>query len=192
MASAAQGNHPPRCAQAPAEAYARPAGSGNRLPVLDSEAPKLPIHTAIAVAQYGTQGSVGHLAAVPIWRLSPLRTSILATLGSSNRRRPAARTQPCAMSANYVLVLVNRLAGASHCAVRRKPPAGAAIVRPYAAAWASAPASTAANASAIFWWPASLGYRQSVPPTRSPGPSRSWSLPCESAVQDIRGPGTSR
>jgi hypothetical protein len=48
-------------------------------------------------------------------------------------------------------VLVNRLAGASHCAVRRKPPAGAAIDRPYAAAWASAPASTAANASAIFW-----------------------------------------
>jgi hypothetical protein len=70
MASAAQGNHPPRCAQAPAEAYARPAGSGNRLPVLDSEAPKLPIHTAIAVPQYGTQGSVGHLAALPIWRLS--------------------------------------------------------------------------------------------------------------------------
>src|SRR5215217_6184634 len=75
MASAAQGNHPPRCAQAPAEAYARPAGSGNRLPVLDSEAPKLPIHTAIAVPQYGTQGSVRHLAVLPIWRLSPLRTS---------------------------------------------------------------------------------------------------------------------
>ena len=144
-------------AQAPAEAYARPAGSGNRLPVPDSEAPKLPIHTAIAVPQYGTQGSVGHLAALPIWRLSPLRTWIPATLGSSNRLRPAARTQPCALSANYVLVLVNRLAGASHCAVRRKPPAGAAIVRPYAAAWASAPASTAANASAIF-----SGSRQSA------------------------------
>ena len=88
MASAAQGNHPPRCAQAPAEAYARPAGSGNRLPVLDSEAPKLPIHTAIAVPQYGTQGSVGHLAALPIWRLSPLRTWIPATL---ERPQTAAR-----------------------------------------------------------------------------------------------------
>jgi len=29
------------------------------------------------------------------------------------------------MSANYLLVLVNRLAGAFHCPVRRKPPAGA-------------------------------------------------------------------
>jgi hypothetical protein len=119
--------------------------------VLDSEAPKLPIHTAIAVPQYGTQGSVGHLPTLPIWRLSPLRTWIPATLGSATASDPRPEHSPCALSANYVLVLVNRLAGASHCAVRRKPPAGAAIDRPYAAAWASAPASTAANASAIFW-----------------------------------------
>ena len=90
MASAAQGNHPPRCAQAPAEAYARPAGSGNRLPVLDSEAPKLPIHTAIAVPQYGTQGSVGYLAALPIWRLSPLRTWIPPLW---DQQRPQTRRQ---------------------------------------------------------------------------------------------------
>jgi hypothetical protein len=55
------------------------------------------------------------------------------------------------MSVNYVLVLVNRLAGASHCAIASKTAhSSGAIVRPYAAAWASAPASTAANASAIF------------------------------------------
>jgi hypothetical protein len=119
--------------------------------VLDSEAPKLPIHTAIAVPQYGTQGSVGHLAALPIWRLSPLRTWIPATLGSATALDPPPETQPCAMSVNYVLVLVNRLAGASHCAIASKTAhSSGAIVRPYAAAWASAPASTAANASAIF------------------------------------------
>jgi hypothetical protein len=92
----------------------------NRLPVLDSEAPKLPIHTAIAVPQYGIQGSVGHLAALPIWWLSPLRTWIPATLGSATASDPPPETQPCAMSANYVLVLVNRLAGASHYAVASK------------------------------------------------------------------------
>jgi hypothetical protein len=115
---------PLRCAQAPAEAYARLAGSGNRLPVLDSEAPKLPIHTAIAVPQYGTQGSVGHLAALPIWRLSPLRTWIPATLGSATASDPPPQTQSCAMSANYVLVLVNRLAGACHGLMPRpgRPP----------------------------------------------------------------------
>jgi hypothetical protein len=96
------------------------AGSGNRLPVLDSEAPKLPIHTAIAVPQYGTQGSVGHLAALPIWRLSPLRTWIPATLGSATAADPPPEPQPCAMSANYLLVLVNRLAGAFHCPVASK------------------------------------------------------------------------
>jgi hypothetical protein len=54
------------------------------------------------------------------------------------------------MSANYVLVLVNRLAGASHCAIASKTAHSGTIVRPYAAAGADAQASTAANASAIF------------------------------------------
>jgi hypothetical protein len=187
MASAAQGNHPPRCARAPAEAYARPAGSGNRLPVLDSEAPKLPIHTAIAVPQYGPKAASG------TWRRCQFGGSASADMdprhsGISNGRRPAATNTALRNVRELRSCAVNRLAGAFHCPVASKPPAGAAIVRPYAAAWASAPASTAANASAIFWWPASLGCRQSVPPTRSPGPSRSWSLPCESAVQGFRCP----
>ena len=188
MASAAQGNHPPRWAQAPAEAYARPAGSGNRLPVLDSEAPKLPIHTATAVPQYGTQGSVGHLAALPIWRLS-LCGHDPSHSGISNGRRPAARNTALRNVRELRSCAVNRLAGASHCAVRRKPPAGAAIVRPYAAAWASAPASTAANASAIFWLStaASVVGMQTVGPTNQiPRTKRSWSLPCESVVQGFR------
>jgi len=83
------------------------------------------------------------------------------------------------MSANYIPVLVNRLAGVSYCLVASGTGRSSGIVRPYAAACAPVPASTAANASAIFWWPASLGCRRSVPPTRSPGPSRSWSLPRE-------------
>jgi len=90
MASAAQGNHPPRCAQAPAEAYARPAGSGNRLPVLDSEAPKLPIHTAIAVPQYGTQGSAG------TWRRCQFGGSALCGHRSQplwDQQRPQTRRQ---------------------------------------------------------------------------------------------------
>jgi hypothetical protein len=85
--------------------------------------------------------------------------------GISNGLRPAAT--------NTVLRNVRELRS---CVGQ---PARGCLPRPYAAAWASARASTAANASAIFWWPASLGCRQSVPPTRSPGPSRSWSLPCE-------------
>src|SRR5215211_1290660 len=87
MASAAQGNHPPRCAQAPSEAYVRPAGSGNRLPVLDSEAPKLPIHTAIAVPQYGPKAASG------TWRRCQFGGSASADMdpshsGISNGLRP--------------------------------------------------------------------------------------------------------
>jgi hypothetical protein len=59
--------------------------------------------------------------------------------GISNGLRPPPETQPCAMSANYVLVLVNRLAGASIARSHRKPPAVTAIVRPYAAAWGVRP-----------------------------------------------------
>jgi hypothetical protein len=171
IASAAQGNHPPRCAQAPAEAYARPAGSGNRLPVLDSEAPKLPIHTAIAVPQYGTQGSVGHR------RRCQFGGSASADMDPSHagiKQRPQTRRQNHSSAQCPRTTFLCWSTGSPVPPIarsRRKPPAGAAIVRPYAAAWASAPASAAANASASFWWPASLGCRQSVPPTRSPGPS---------------------
>ena len=90
MASAAQGNHPPRCAQAPAEAYARPAGSGNRLPVLDSEAPKLPIHTAIAVPQYGPKAASG------TWRRCQFGGSALCGHGYQplwDQQRPQTRRQ---------------------------------------------------------------------------------------------------
>jgi len=167
MASAAQGNHPPRCAQAPAEAYARPAGSGNRLPVLDSEAPKLPIHTAIAVPQYGPKAASG------TWRRCQFGGSALCGHGSQplwDQHRPQTRRQnhsPAQCPRTTFLCWSTGSPVPSIARSRRKPPAGAAIVRPYAAR-ASAPASAAANASAIFWWPASLGCRQSVPPTRSP------------------------
>jgi hypothetical protein len=187
MASAAQGNHPPRCAQAPAEAYARPAGSRNRLPVLDSEAPKLPIHTAIAVPQYGTQGSVGH-PALPIWRLSPLRTWIPATLGSATASDPPPR--------NTALRTVRELrccAGqpARRCLPVRGPSKTArrsgnrpALCRRLGVRPGQHRRERLGDLLAGV-----LGCRQSVPPTRSPGPSRSWSPPYESSLQWFRAPG---
>ena len=150
MASAAQGNHPPRCAQAPAEAYARPAGSGNRLPVLDTKPRsyrsirQLPYRNTVPKAASGT------------WRRYQFGGSALCGHGSQplwDQQRPQTRRQnhsPAQCPRTTFLCWSTGSPVPSIARSRRKPPAGAAIVRPYAAAWASAPASTAANASAIF------------------------------------------
>ena len=117
MASAAQGNHPPRCAQAPAEAYARPAGSGNRLPVPDSEAPKLPIHTAIAVPQYGPKAASG------TWRRCQFGGSALCGHGSQplwDQQRPQTRRQNHSPAQCPRTTFLCRLAGAFHCPVASK------------------------------------------------------------------------
>ena len=185
MASAAQGNHPPRCAQAPAEAYARPAGSGNRLPVLDSEAPKLPIHTATAVPQYGTQGSAG------TWRRCQFGRSALCGHRSQplwDQQRPQTRGQKhspaqcprttflCCQPARRCLPLRgpsktarrsgNRPALCRRLGVRsgqhRRERLGDLLV-------------------------ASVVGMQTVGPTNQiPRTKRSWSLPCESVVQGFR------
>jgi hypothetical protein len=155
--------------------------------VLDSEAPKLPIHTAIAVPQYGTQGSVGHLAALPIWRLSPLRTWIPATL---ERPQTAAR--------NTALRNVRELRSCAgqparrclHCAVASKTARSngnrSALCRGLGRPPRPAPPRTPRRSSGgRRRWDADSRSHQ----PDSPEPSRSWSLPCESPVQRIRGPG---
>ena len=136
---------PPQCASMRASAHGSLCESRrkrNRLPVVDSEAPKLPIHTAIAVPQYGTQGSLEQRATVQGWCRSPLADLDRAIWIKEQPPDPSPEAQPRARSVGSPV---------THCPVASQPPAVAAIVRPYAAACArsrSAPLRTPQRPSA--------------------------------------------